>query len=165
MKAGTIMKFKKAEMWKSMNVATLGALGCGLFLGGCARQEKVYVQQPQTSAEQQAPPVEQQTQYADQQPQSVIVQDAPPPLIVEAQPPPPSAASVWVGGYWNWDSQKYNWQAGRYVTPPQRDVVWVAPRYDKDAHGTRYTPGQWTKQTPSKDSGPGRDSDTARPKQ
>jgi hypothetical protein len=50
---------------------------------------------------------------------------------VEVQPPPQSAEDVWVAGAWNWDNQKYTWQAGRYTRPPQPGAVWVAARYDR----------------------------------
>jgi hypothetical protein len=130
------LKMIKTMKLRSMSVAAWGALGCAVFAGGCTRQEHIDVNQ---SAPAPAP------QAADQQPEGVVVQQAPPPLIVEVQPPAPSASVVWVGGYWNWDSTRYNWQAGHYSAPPQADVVWVAPRYDPDPHGVRYTPGQWSK--------------------
>jgi hypothetical protein len=122
------------NMRRFLKMTTMSVAAWGVFVGGCSRQEHIDVNE--------APPP---AQAADQQPQGVVVQQAPPPLIVEVQPPAPSASVVWVGGYWNWDNQKYNWQAGHYSAPPQADVVWVAPRYDPDPHGVRYTPGQWSK--------------------
>lgn len=119
------MSVCKTVMLTSMSVATLISLGCDRH----SRDEEADVPQQQQAAEQQAPP----------------------PLIVEVQPAPPSVGDVWVAGYWNWSNQRYSWEAGRYVVPPQPDAVWVAPRYDSDAHGNRYTPGQWTKQNQSDD--------------
>jgi YXWGXW repeat-containing protein len=126
---GNIMKALKTLIYMSLGVAWLGALGCYRSEEGSPPAEQVQAQQP--------------VQDVEQQPQSIVVQQAPPPLIVETQPPPPSADQIWVGGYWNWDNQRYVWQAGRYSAPPRPDVVWVAPRYDTGAH--RYTAGQWSK--------------------
>jgi hypothetical protein len=139
------MKNWKSVILTSISVAALGALGCDEHGGG----------QPQDQSANNAP----QAQSADQQPDSVVVESAPPPLIVEVQPPAPSPSEIWVAGYWNWDNQRYNWQAGRYMAPPQRDVVWVAPRYDADPHGNRYTPGKWSKpaQAPADNRVPDRD--------
>ena len=129
----------KTVAWMTLSVAVLGTAGCDIFLGGRPREERVVVQQ--------------QPQYVEPQPQYVIVQEAPPPMMVERRPPPPSAGYLWIDGYWNWDNQRYSWQAGRYVVPPQADVVWVAPRYDRDARGYRYSPGQWKKKNQSNDRG------------
>ena len=116
-------------VWTSMSVAALSAMGCVRTEGGRPREEQ--------------PQAQQQAQAVDQPAPYVVVQQAPPELIVESQPAPPSPDEVWIGGYWNWDNQKYSWQAGRYERPPQPDVAWVAPRYDSNAH--RYTPGKWSK--------------------
>jgi hypothetical protein len=75
-----------------------------------------------------------------------VVQQAPPPMIVERRPPPPSMDYVWIDGYWQWGGREYQWVGGHYVQPPEPNVIWVAPRYDHDAHGYRYSPGQWRKQ-------------------
>jgi hypothetical protein len=129
---GTTMKVWKKVIWTSMSIAGLGALGCNLSVHN-------HPQDPQAEAQPQAQP----QVGVEQQPQDVVVQEAPPALIVESQPAPPSPDYVWVGGYWNWDNQKYSWQAGRYSRPPAVGVAWVAPRYDAGAH--RYTPGRWSK--------------------
>lgn len=103
-------------------VATAGLLGCNVHVSGHDRPPPVYV---------------------EPQPSYVVVQQAPPPMIVERQPPRPSASYVWIDGYWNWDGQRYVWEPGHYVVPPQPNVVWIAPRYDREPHGYRYAPGQW----------------------
>jgi hypothetical protein len=135
------MKVLQMVIWTAASAAVLGVLGCDVFLGGRTRRDPVYVQQPQ---------------YVEQQPQYVIVREAPPPMRVEYRPAPPSASSIWIDGYWNWDSQRYSWQAGRYEVPPQPGVIWVAPRYDRDANGYRYTPGQWSRQDQGNGRGRGR---------
>jgi YXWGXW repeat-containing protein len=113
----------------SAGAAALVAMGCVRTGGGQPRDEQ--------------PQVQQQSQAVDQPAPYVVVQEAPPAPIVEVQPVAPEPDYVWIGGYWNWDNQKYSWQAGRYARPPQADVAWVAPSYDSNAH--RYTPGQWSK--------------------
>lgn len=127
------MKVLDLSMWVVLGGAGIGGYGCDVFVGG----------HPQYG-----PPVyvEQQPQYVEPQPQYIFVQQAPPPIIVERRPPPPSGVHVWVDGYWNWSNQRYSWEAGRYTLPPQQGAVWVAPRYEKDTRGQRYTPGQWKKQ-------------------
>jgi hypothetical protein len=135
---GTIMKVQLALLWTCVGIGGWGMLGCDVSMGGRARQDRVYVDaQPQYV---------QPGVYEEPQPQYVIVREAPPPVLIERRPAPPSEAYVWIDGYWNWDNQRYSWQAGRYVVPPQADVAWVAPRYDRDAQGYRYTPGTWAKQ-------------------
>ena len=52
------------------------------------------------------------------------------------------------------DPNSYNWNAGHYAVPPQRDTVWVAASYQRDGNKYRYTPGQWKRQ--HQDNGHGR---------
>jgi hypothetical protein len=155
------MKILNTLLWTSVGIAALGVLGCDVFMGGRAREDRVYVQ-PQPQYVQQPVYVQQQPQYApqpvyvEQQPQYVIVQQAPPPIRVERRPSAPSAAHIWIDGYWNWDSQRYSWVGGRYELPPQPGALWVAARYDSDAKGYRYTPGRWANQNRGNDRGRGR---------
>jgi hypothetical protein len=142
------MTIWQAAVWTIMGMGALGAPGCDLWLGGRAREERVYVEQ--------RPRYVQQGVYVEPQPQYVIVQEEPPPVLIERRPAPPSEAYIWIDGYWNWDHQRYSWEAGRYVMPPQADVVWVAPRYDREGQGYRYTPGAWAKQGPGNGRGRGR---------
>ena len=139
------MKVFKTLAWTTTLAACVCTLGCDRHEEGRSRREPGEGQQPPQQVVQQQPQVIQQPpQIIEQPPQYVVVQQAPPAVIVEQRPPEPAGVHVWVDGYWNWDNQRYNWQVGRYVVPPQPDVVWVAPRYENDAH--RFTPGQWTKQ-------------------
>jgi hypothetical protein len=43
---------------------------------------------------------------------------APPEALPEEQPTPPTPGMTWVAGYWHWDSLRYVWIPGRWVTPP-----------------------------------------------
>jgi hypothetical protein len=125
----------KTILWTSVSAATLGVLGCDVYVGGHddmhrgQYSQRTYVEQP----------VEQPVQY-------VLLEQAPPPLIVERRPAPPSGNYIWIDGYWNWTNQRYTWQAGRYEAPPQPDVVWIAPRYEVVGGKTHYYAGQWKKQ-------------------
>jgi hypothetical protein len=136
------MKTWNALLRSSIGVACLAVMGCGVYLGGPVRREPVYVQQE---------PV-----YVEQEPQYVVVREAPPPVRIERRPAPVSTAQIWIDGFWNWDNQHYVWVGGRYEIPPQRDVVWVAPRYDHDTQGYRFTPGRWSKPDSGRNPGNGR---------
>ena len=103
-------------------VVLVGLVGCDVF-GHRSRRETVYVQQPP--------------------PEYVIVREAPPPIIVERRPPPPGQGHIWIDGYWNWNGQRYVWEPGHWAAPPHEHAVWVAPRYEKDQQGYRYTRGRW----------------------
>ena len=135
------MRILRAFLWTSVSAAALGAFGCDVFLGGRAREDRVYVQS--------------QPVYVEQQPQYIVVQQAPPAMRVERRPAAPSAAHIWIDGSWNWDSRQYVWVGGRYEVPPQPDVVWIAPRYESVGATTHYTPGQWSKPKGKPDQGPG----------
>jgi hypothetical protein len=140
------MKFQKTMMWSALSVLAIAGTGCELVVDRHSHDE--HYLQPQPVYVQ--PPV-----YVEPQPQYVYVQQAPPAIIVERRPAAPSAAHIWVDGYWNWENQRYTWQAGSYQLPPQPDVIWVAPRYENDAKGYRFTPGQWKKQSGNNNPGNG----------
>lgn len=144
------MKVCRPLFWTLILAAGLGTQGCDRHEEGHARHERGDDQRPPQQVVQQQQPTQvfaQQPQVIEPQPQYVVVPQAPPAVIVEQQPPAPTGLHVWVNGYWNWDNQRYSWQAGHYVVPPQPDVAWVAPHYENDSH--RYTPGQWTKHHPA----------------
>ncbi len=140
------MKVLKASLWVAIGVVGLGLVGCDVQVSNRHHHDDgyAYVQPQPQYAQPQPVYVQPQPQYVEPQPQYVIVQQAPPPIIVETRPPQPSGLSVWIGGSWNWSNQRYNWQAGRYATPPEQGAIWIAPRYERDTH--RYTQGQWQKQ-------------------
>jgi hypothetical protein len=62
---------------------------------------------------------------------------------VEQRPPQPSDDYVWVDGYWLWGGNQYVWHAGLWDRPPQRNLIWIAPRYERHEQGFRITLGQW----------------------
>lgn len=73
----------------------------------------------------------------------VIVRPAPSRIIVEAPLPPPSSRYVWTPGYDRWIGTRYIWVPGRYVLPPRRGVVWVAPRWVPHDGTWVFVAGHW----------------------
>jgi hypothetical protein len=117
------MKILQALMWVSAAVVGLALLGCDVFVRESASRGTVYV--------------------AQQQPEYVIVREAPPQPVVERRPSRPSPGHIWIDGYWDWNGRRYVWEPGHWAIPPHEHAVWVAPRYEKDEKGYRYTPGRW----------------------
>jgi hypothetical protein len=140
------MNVLKTAIGVAIGAWGMGMSGCDVFVTGHEHREARYEQPQPVYVQQQPQYVQPQPQYVEQQPQYVVVEQAPPAVIVEQRPPPPSGLHVWIDGSWAWSNQRYSWQAGRYEVPPQQGAVWIAPRYERDTHGYRYTPGQWKKQ-------------------
>ncbi len=70
--------------------------------------------------------------------------DAPPPMRREVMSPRPDRDSIWIGGYWDREDDRWAWREGRWNRPERRDVRWMAPRYQRDGGGYRYEPGHWS---------------------
>ena len=60
--------------------------------------------------------------------------------MVHVVPRRPGADFVWVDGYWQPVRNRYVWHDGYWTRPPQRGVVWVAPRYSSGY----YYDGHWS---------------------
>ncbi len=114
------MTLLRASMW-ALGLVILA--GCTFSAHDRARRETVHVNQPQ--------------------PEYIIVHDAPPPIIVERRPSRPSQGHIWIGGYWDWNDNRYNWHRGHWAVPPHAQTVWIAPRYEKHKQGYRYVRGGW----------------------
>jgi len=146
------MNTSKKLIWASTGILTLGVLGCG-------KSPQVTVSQSTQPPPPAAPvpsavpvPDDQAQPAADVEPgapdaQDVYVDQEPPAPLVEVQPVSPGPDYFWIGGYWNWDPvhRHYLWIKGRYDRAPERGASWVAPRYERDAHGIRYSPGRWNR--------------------
>jgi hypothetical protein len=80
---GTIMKVLKTLLWTALGVATLGVMGCDVFMGGRAREEPVIVEErrPVIVEERRPVIVEQRPVYVEPPRREVIIEQAPPPLI------------------------------------------------------------------------------------
>lgn len=136
---------------------TLLALGGLGFLGACATpRESVLVSGPPpqspTTSRNDAQPVAQPAQT----PQvvttanvpagtnSIIVLQAPPATRPpEAVPERPSSSHVWIDGYYTWQNSRYEWVAGRWLTPPHRGATWVKPNWMREGNSYRFYEGYW----------------------
>ena len=73
------------------------------------------------------------------------VQTPPPPLsppreVVMVQPAP---ETVWVNGYWIYESRGYAWMPGRWERPPAHYRAFVAPHWAPRSHTYVYVQGYW----------------------
>src|SRR5262244_1018599 len=75
--------------------------------------------------------------------QRTYVRVPPPPARVEVRGPAPRPGLVWQPGYYRWRRDAYRWRSGRWVRPPARRAVWVAPRWEPSRRGWYSTPGHW----------------------
>ena len=75
---------------------------------------------------------------------TVIVGVAPPPpvstVVVGVAPGP---GHVWTPGYHRWNGRAYVWMPGRWVIPPRRGAVWVAPHWRQTPGGYTFVAGHW----------------------
>lgn len=73
----------------------------------------------------------------------IVVTQTPPAPQQEVVSARPSADHVWVGGYWTWRSNRYEWVAGHWVVPPQPGVTWIPPRWEPEGGAYRFYEGYW----------------------
>jgi hypothetical protein len=73
----------------------------------------------------------------------VYVHVGPPPVRREVVAVAPGPGYVWVPGYYSWSGSAYVWAPGRYVLPPRRGAVWVAPHWVHHSRGWYVVPGRW----------------------
>jgi hypothetical protein len=74
-------------------------------------------------------------------------------MYVRSAPPPPryygpmgrapGVGFVWTDGYWDWRGNNWYWTDGRWMRPPHRRSVWVAPEWRHDGRGYRLRRGYW----------------------
>jgi hypothetical protein len=72
----------------------------------------------------------------------VIVPVQPPAARVEVVPTVPTGR-VWQPGYWRYEKDKYDWQAGRIVDPPRAGATWAPGRWEARGSGWVYIEGKW----------------------
>lgn len=73
----------------------------------------------------------------------VVVQAPPAPQAPQAIPAQPSSSHVWVGGYWTWQNNRYEWMAGHWEVPPFAGAKWENPRVESEAGAFRFYEGRW----------------------
>ncbi len=121
---------------------------CGLvaFMGGCASEPESHVVSappPGAPVVTQAPPA---TVYATPAPggsNTIVVTQAPPAPQQEVVTVRPSSEHVWVGGYWTWHNNRYEWIPGQWVVPPRSGVTWIPPRWGPEGNAYRFYEGRW----------------------
>ena len=74
---------------------------------------------------------------------TMIVTQAPPALQQEVVLAQPSPQHVWLGGYWTWRNDRYEWMAGHWELPPSSSSAWVAPRWEQQGNAYKFTEGYW----------------------
>lgn len=65
---------------------------------------------------------------------------APPREVVVVQPAP---ETVWVGGYWIYESRGYAWMPGHWERPPSHYRAFVAPHWAPRGRNYVYVQGYW----------------------
>jgi hypothetical protein len=74
--------------------------------------------------------------------ESVVTQAPPPPPPPERMPFAPLPSSVWVSGYWAWNSG-WQWVAGHWAQPPQGATRWVPGQWVQEGQYWLWRPGHW----------------------
>jgi len=71
-----------------------------------------------------------------------VVMVAPPPPRVEVVGEAPTPGYVWLGGYWKWLGDRYEWAPGHWEArhPGQH---WVVHQWVRQGDGWRMKPGHW----------------------
>ena len=80
--------------------------------------------------------------YAPPPAADVAVQATPPAPRVEVQPAAPYAGAVWIGGYWAWAGNHYDWVPGTW-SAPRPGHLWVAGHWKGTSSGWKWVPGHW----------------------
>jgi hypothetical protein len=73
-----------------------------------------------------------------------IANDRPPQERYERRSERPDRDSVWIKGYWDRRDDKWDWIAGRWERPRDRNTHWVKARYQRDHSAWRYEPAHWS---------------------
>src|SRR5262245_42721015 len=73
--------------------------------------------------------------------QSVVPQPPPPPRE-ETIPLSPLLSSVWVPGYWAWNSG-WQWVTGHWAQPPYGATTWVPGQWVSQDQTWVWRPGRW----------------------
>jgi len=71
-----------------------------------------------------------------------VVSQAPPPPRTEMIPFAPLPSSVWVPGYWAWNSG-WQWVTGHWAQPPQGATTWVPGQWVPQGQYWVWRPGHW----------------------
>jgi len=58
-------------------------------------------------------------------------------------PPRPIPRAVWIGGYWRWTGDRYDWRDGYWDRRPPHGKVWRPGRWVHTKRGWYWEPGHW----------------------
>lgn len=122
----------------SGNAASGAAIGAaaGAIAGGALGRRSDRQQEPNT-------PYNPQAGTAT----DVYVEGAPPlppAPLAENITPQPSSSSVWVPGYWTYESgDRYEWVAGHWVVPPSGARTFQPPHWRQQGSGSVWVRGHW----------------------
>ncbi|ACB74011.1 YXWGXW repeat-containing protein [Opitutus terrae] len=129
--------------------AVLALSGAAAWLGGCATEPESHV----VSAPPPGTPVATTTGTAATVVTTPVATPAGQNTIVVTQAPPtpqqevvsarPSSDHVWVGGYWTWRNNRYEWVAGHWAVPPHSGAAWIPPRWVPEGGAYRFYEGYW----------------------
>ena len=72
----------------------------------------------------------------------LVVPEAPSKLSTAKPTVKPYINSVWVGGAWNWNGQKYIWKEG-YWNTPSKGRRWLSGYWKQQRHGWIWVNGRW----------------------
>lgn len=76
-------------------------------------------------------------------PGAVYVERRPPPARVEVVTRSPGSGYAWIGGYWRWGGNDYDWVPGRWVVPERGYRRWEAGRWIHKGHRWYWVEGRW----------------------
>ena len=124
-------------------VPVLAACGLAALFGGCASEPDSHVvSAPPPGApvvvQSQAPVVYAAPVAAPGTQSTVVVTQAPPAVQQEVVSTRPSSDHVWVGGYWTWRNNRYEWVSGHWVVPPRTGATWIPPRWEPEGGAYRF---------------------------
>lgn len=127
--------------------AALALGGVAAWLGGCATEPESHVVSappPGTPVVTAAPATAVvAAPVATAGPNTLVVTQAPPAPQQEIVSARPSSDHVWVGGYWTWRNNRYEWVAGHWAVPPHSGATWIPPRWVPEGSAYRFYEGYW----------------------
>jgi hypothetical protein len=70
---------------------------------------------------------------------------APPPPPNEVVGAPPVVGEIWLGGFWDWDRDRYRWHPGRWEAP-RPGYRWLPHRWDREGQHWQHHGGRWERE-------------------
>jgi hypothetical protein len=123
--------------------------GLAAFLGGCVTEPESHVVSapppgaPVAATTTTSSPTVYTAPAAAPGTNTIVVTQAPPSPQQEVVTARPSSDHLWVGGYWTWRNNRYEWVAGHWVVPPRTGANWIPPRWEPEGGAYRFYEGYW----------------------